>query len=102
MKPHQVLEIVGLLFLLISVGWELFFSMAVESIEKQTESIRLHDKLDQLRARQLQLQRHLELRSHKKTPKWSFQDIRSPRTGTRRPMMRHFLPNPTGREISTC
>ena len=72
MKPHQVLEIVGLLFLLISVGWELFFSMAVESIEKQTESIRLHDKLDQLRARQLQLQRHLELKISQKDSKMEF------------------------------
>jgi len=72
MKPHLVLEIVGLLFLPISVGWELFFSMAVESIEKQTESIRLHDKLDQLRARQLQLQRHVELKISQKDPKMEF------------------------------
>jgi hypothetical protein len=72
MKPHQVLEIIGLLLLLISVGWELFFSMAVDSIEKQIESILLHDKLDQLRDRQLLLQRHLELKISKRNSEIEF------------------------------
>jgi hypothetical protein len=64
MKTHQILEIVGLILLLVSVGWELFFTISLELIEKAIEANRIHEKLDQLRDRQLQLQRHLDFRFH--------------------------------------
>ena len=60
MKSYQVVEIVGLLLLLISVGWELFFTISIEDIEQGIKDDNLNHKLDQLHYRQLQLQRHLD------------------------------------------
>lgn len=60
MKPHELLEIFGLLLILVSVGWELFFTITLDAIEQDIETSRLHDKIDQIHYRQFQIQKHLE------------------------------------------
>jgi hypothetical protein len=59
-RSYEALEIAGLVLILFSIGWELFFTIPLDSIEQEIQSSRLHNKLDQLHYRQFQLQRHLD------------------------------------------
>ena len=64
MKSFQIIEILGMALVLFSVGWEVFFSQTIESIERDIEAHRLHYKLDQLHYRQFQIKEHIDYKVH--------------------------------------
>ncbi|HYL17373.1 MAG TPA: hypothetical protein VEV20_01730 [Burkholderiales bacterium] len=60
----EILDAVGAILLLVSVGWQIFFTETLESTTRSLEWLRLHEKLDQLHYRQGQLQKEMEYRLH--------------------------------------
>jgi len=60
----EILNAIGTILLLVSVGWQVFFTETLESMTRSLEWLRLHEKMDQLHYRQRQLQKEMEYRSH--------------------------------------
>lgn len=76
MKSFQIIEIVGMTFVLFSIGWELFFSETVQSTVQEIELKWVHFTLDQLHFRQHALQEHIDLKVHYLSlPNESRQDV---------------------------
>ena len=64
MPVFEILDAVGAILLLVSVGWQVFFTETLASMTTSLEWMRLHEKLDQLHYRQGQLQKEMEYRLH--------------------------------------
>jgi hypothetical protein len=64
MPLFEILDAVGAILLLVSVGWQIFFTETLESKTRSLEWLRLHEKMDQLHYRQGQLQKEMEYRLH--------------------------------------
>lgn len=62
MPLFEILDAVGAVVLLVSVGWQIFFTETLESMTTSLEWLRLHEKMDQLHYRQGQLQKEMEYR----------------------------------------
>jgi len=64
MPLFEILDAVGAILLLVSVGWQVFFTETLESMTRSLEWLRLNEKMDQLHYRQGQLQKEMEYRLH--------------------------------------
>ena len=64
MPLFEILNAIGTILLLVSVGWQVFFTETLESMTRSLEWLRLHEKMDQLHYRQGQLQKEMEYRLH--------------------------------------
>ncbi len=60
MTAFQKIELLGLGFILISVGWELFFTRTLDSMKEDIKWNILMYRLDQLHDRQHDLQQHID------------------------------------------
>jgi hypothetical protein len=64
MPLFDILNAVGAILLLVSVGWQIFFTETLESMTRSLEWLRLNEKMEQLHYRQGQLQKEMEYRLH--------------------------------------
>jgi hypothetical protein len=64
MLLFEILDVVGVILLVVSVGWQVFFTETLESMTRSLEWLRLQEKMDQLHYRQGQLQKEMEYRLH--------------------------------------